>query len=103
MAIVAIQSKPLAYAMQGNFEGVISHFYLGEILEPKQSLTVKVGLQGFRAQGLRGMLTLKTLILSQITTGNPINPSETFTFDLPKGQDVGHIIVGCNLNFSPFI
>lgn len=82
---------------------VISHFYLGEILEPKQSLTVKVGLQGFRAQGLRGMLTLKTLILSQITTGNPINPSETFTFDLPKGQDVGHIIVGCNLNFSPFI
>lgn len=82
---------------------MISHFYLGERLEPKQSLTVKVGLQGFRAQGLRGMPIKKILILSRFTTGNPINPSETFTFDLPKGQDVGRIIVGCNLNFSPFI
>jgi hypothetical protein len=73
---------------------VISHFYLDEILETKKSLAVKVGLQGFRAQGLRGMLTWNTLMICQFTTGNQINLSETFTFHLPKGQDVGRIIVG---------
>jgi len=33
-------------------------------------------------------------MICQFATGNQINLSETFTFHLPKGEDVGHIIVG---------